>query len=118
MNHYEAFVEEHRELRAEEINLIQWLLVATGNLDYVEQIEKTRVVSKCGCGCRTIDLEVEEYEAKSGDLHLSAQGYSTEGVPMDVILHVRRGLISELEVYAMDGTEGFSMPEIDKLNIS
>lgn len=115
----QLFVEEHRELSLREIDLIKWLLVTTNNLEFLEQIEKARVISKCGCGCRTIDLEVVEYVSKFDKLiNLDAQGVSPEGVPVDVILHIRHGLISELEIYAMDETEEFSLPEIDKLNVS
>jgi hypothetical protein len=117
MNKDQLFVEEHRGLSAREINLIQWLLVETNNLEFVEQIKKTNVITKCGCGCKTIDLQVEGYEPKSGGLTLSAQGFSTESVPVDVILHIRNGLISELEVYAIDDAKEFSLPETDSLVI-
>ena len=111
------FIEEHRDLSLKEVNLIKWLLSKTNHSEFIEQIEKTKVISKCGCGCRTIDLQVEGYEAKSGILNLSAQGVSPEGVPVDVILHVRRGLISELEIYSMDETKDFGLPEINQLHI-
>jgi hypothetical protein len=120
MNKSEVFIEEHRNLSVKEVDLIKWLLVTTNNLQFVEQIENAKVVSKCGCGCHTIDLQVEGYEAeaKPSVLNLSAQGLSPENVPVDVVLHVRHGLISELEVYALDGTEEFDLPKIDTLNIS
>lgn len=112
------FIEENRDLSAREVDLIRWLLTVTNNSEFMEQIEKTKVTTKCGCGCRTIDLQVEGYESKSGGVNLSAQGFSPEGVPVDVILYVRHGLISELEVYAMDGTKEFALPEVDSLNIN
>ena len=117
MSKVQFFIEEHRDLSAREVDLIRWLLTITNHSEFIEQIGKTRVITKCGCGCRTIDLQVEGYEAKSGALNLSAQGFSPEGVPVDVILHVRHGLISELEVYAMDGSKEFALPEVDSLNM-
>lgn len=118
MHKDKLFIAEDRDLAVREIDLIQWLLTGTNNLEFIEQIEKTRVITRCDCGCRTIDLKVEGYKPRSVGVNLSAQGFSPEGVPVDVVLHVRHGLLSELEIYAMDGTEKFSLPEVDRLNIS
>lgn len=117
MHKEEMFIAEDRDLSVREVDLIRWLLTITNNLEFIEQIEKTKVITKCGCGCRTIDLKVEGYKSKSAGVNLSAQGFSPESVPVDVVLHIRQGLISELEVYAMDGTEKFSLPDVDSLNI-
>lgn len=117
MSKPKLFIEEYRDLSAIEVDLIRWLLAVTNNSEFIEQVEKTKVISKCGCGCRTIDLQVEGYDAKSGGLNLSAQGISPEGVPVDVVLHIRHGLISELEVYSMNGINEFGLPEIDQLHI-
>jgi hypothetical protein len=111
------FIEEHRALSEKEVDLIRWLLMKTNNSGLIEQIEKTRVISKCGCGCPTIDLQVEGFESKPLGLTLSAEGFAPEGIPVGVILHVRGGLLSELEVYSEDGTKEFSLPEINKLQV-
>jgi hypothetical protein len=117
MNKSELFIEEYRNLSLEEIGIIQWLLAEHDRLELANQLDNVKVISKCGCGCRTIGLQVESEVANSQGLHLSAQGFSPEGVPIDVILHIRNGLIYEFEVYAMDGTEKFTLPETEKLHI-
>lgn len=111
------FVEDHRDLSTKEINLIKWLLTKTNHSEFIEQIGKTKVVSKCSCGCPTVDLEVEGYESKPITLVLSAEGFSPEGIAVCVILHVRNGLVSELEVYSQNGTKVFGLPVIDGLRV-
>jgi hypothetical protein len=55
-------------------------------------------------------------EIKLINLHLSASGYSPEGIPVGVMLHIRNGLLSELEAYSEDGTKVFGLPDTEKLN--
>ena len=111
------FIEEYRDLSTKEADLIEWLLTKNNYSELIGQIGKTRVISKCSCGCPTIDLQVKEYESGPIRLVLSANGFSPEGIPVGVILHVGNGLISELEVYSKDGTKVFGLPEIDKLQV-
>ena len=111
------FVEEHRDLSAKEADLIEWLLTKNNHSELIEQIGKPSVISKCSCGCPTIDLQGKEYESGPIRLVLFANGFSPEGIPVGVILHVRNGLISELEVYSKGGTKVFGLPEIDKLQM-
>src|SRR6266487_4462699 len=117
MNERTFFVEEQRNLSTEEINLIEWLLINTKHSELIEQIEKAKVISKCSCGCPTVDLEVAGVDKQPINLHLSASGYSPEGILVGIILHVRNGLLSELEVYSEDGTKIFGLPDTDKLKV-
>ena len=117
MHTTDLFIEEHRNLSVKEIDLIQWLLAETNNLELMTQIENTKVMSRCSCGCPTIDLKVEGVETRPLGLTLSADGHSPEGVPVGVILHVKDGLLSELEVYSQDETKEFSLPEEGKLHV-
>jgi len=111
------FVEEYRDLSVKEVDLIEWLLTKNNHSELVAQIGNTRVISKCSCGCPTIDLQVKDYESGPIRLVLSANGFSPEGIPVGVILHVKNGLISEFEVYSKDATKVFGLPEIDKLQV-
>ncbi len=111
-------VEEHRDLNQKEIVLMEWLLKETGHSELIAQIKKTKVVSKCSCGCPTIDLQVDSVDEVPLSLHLSAIGLSPEGIQVEVILHVRKGLLFMLEAYPWHGTYTFSLPEIKDLKIS
>ena len=117
MNEETFFVEEHRDLSTKERDLIHWLLVETNQPDLQEQIGKAKIVSRCSCGCPTIDLQVVGVNEQPINLHLSASGYSLEGIPVGVILHIKNGLLAELEAYSETGIRVFDLPEIDKLQV-
>ncbi len=111
-------IPEARELTSEERLLLEHLLrhgtrEATA---YLEQMPRVTVVSRCGCGCPTIDLAVGGQTAPPGSgstILCDALGVSPEGVRFGIILHAREGLLSELEVYPTDGDAVFSLPPID-----
>ena len=111
-------VPDERPLSQEEISLLNWLL-AHGRSDasqYRAQISKLRVVSKCGCGCPTIDFAIGT-TLKDGPSQIiaDAQGNSPEGVRVGVIVHVRQGEVSELEVYSAYGESNFTLPKPESL---
>ena len=108
-------VEEHRDLNQKEIALMEWLLIETGHSELMAQIERTRVVSKCSCGCPTIDLKVDGINETPLSLHLSAIGSSPEGIQVEVLLHVRKGMLFCLEAYPLHRTYSFSFPEVKDL---
>jgi hypothetical protein len=101
--------------------LLEWLL-KRGTREaakYLDQLPNVTVVSRCGCGCPTIDLAVEGDAAPLSSpttVLADAQGVSPEGVEVGLILHSRRGMISELEIYSLAGDDRrFSLPRIDDL---
>jgi len=112
-------VQEKRELTEKERMLLERLL-ANGTPEsnsYANQLPLVRVASRCGCGCPTIGLAVGGRASlpSSPTVILSeAGGVSPEGISFGIILHGREGLISELEVYPVDGEGVFSIPDLDK----
>lgn len=85
---------------------------------YAEQLPHVTVVSRCSCGCPTIDLAVRGQAASPGSpsqILTEAGGVSPEQVRFAIILHAREGLISELEVYPIGPAGTFTLPEIDRL---
>lgn len=113
---------EVRELHSEERTLLEWLL-ANGKSDaqkYAQQLTEVRVVGRCTCGCPTIDLALgDSQERIVGASHVLAEfeGTTAEGVEVGVILHARKGQLSELEVFSMydDSETPFGLPRIDSL---
>jgi len=114
-------VREERSLSSEELALLEWL-VDRGRPDageYRDQIPKLRVVSKCGCGCPTVDFAIGPTR-KIGPSQIIAdgEGKSPEGAAVGVILHVREGEISELEVYSTTGEATiFSLPRPESITL-
>jgi len=108
-------IPDERALSRTEIRLLDWLLEngLPEASKFKWQIPRLRVVSRCGCGCPTVDFAIG-VDRKEGPSHIIAdvEGDSPEGVRVGVIVHVREGEISELEVYSHTGeSKGFSLPE-------
>jgi hypothetical protein len=82
---------------------------------YARQLPQVTVVSRCSCGCPTLDLAVAGRSASLASpstILAAAGGVSPEGVPFEITVHGREGIISELEVYALTGDVPFTLPEI------
>jgi hypothetical protein len=114
-------VPDVRALTAKERLLLERLLLhgTAESAPYAEQLPRVTVASRCGCGCPTVDLAVEGRVASPGSPTLilaEAGGVSPEGISFGVILHGREGLISELEVYPIDGEGAFTLPDIDQID--
>ena len=116
-------IREERDLTSRERRLLDWLIRnGTGaSQALLEQLGRTRVVSKCGCGCPTIDLAVgDRLAATTGgsEIVADAHGVSPEGVAIGTILHVREGILSELEIYAQASDHGpFTAPDPERLEM-
>jgi len=108
-----------RNLSSSERTLLQWLLMhgSTDASKYMSQIDSLRIVSKCGCGCPTVDFALQSGRKVGGsDIVAEAGGKSPEGISVGVILHVRDDELSELEVYSTEGLDvPFSLPTPDSL---
>jgi hypothetical protein len=103
-----------RPLSERELELIEALLggAGAGAVRYLGQLEGARVVGGCGCGCPSIDLEVEGGGAEGAvSPLLTADGESPEGEPVGVILWVRGGFLSGLEVHPWNGSVSIRLPD-------
>jgi hypothetical protein len=109
MSSYRA--DEKRPLSAEERAVCEWL-IAHGTSEaksYAPQLVRATVVSRCTCGCPTVDLAVD---GTASEIIGDAEGLSPEGLHVGVMLHCRNGQLSELEVYPIDDQKGpFRLPE-------
>ena len=113
-------IPEDRPLNSEERTLIEWLLANGSPVSaaYLQQLEGLHVVARCGCGCPTVDLAVADTQASTtGASQILADflGMTPGRIKVGVILHVRQGKISELEVYSLAGQPSRSLPLITTL---
>jgi hypothetical protein len=113
----------NRPLSGAECALIEWLINngISEARKYKTQLPSVHVVSTCSCGCPTIDVAIgDKTERTNGPSQIlaDAEGFSPEGVPVNVILHARENELSELEVISSDGTNNFSLPSPEKLRIN
>src|SRR3569833_163816 len=92
--------DEKRPLSAEERAVCEWL-IDHGTADakkYAPQLSRVTVVSRCTCGCPTIDLAVDgKSTVGASEIIGDAEGLSPEGLHVGVILHCRDRQLSELE---------------------
>ena len=96
-----------------ELELIEALLGAAGagGGRYLGQLARVRVVGSCGCGCPSIDLQVGEKNCEGAPSPvIMADGESPEGVQVGVILWVRGGALSGLEVHPWNGNYAVRLP--------
>jgi hypothetical protein len=107
-------VSERRPLSTEERTLLEWLLAHgfSNASRYAAQLPHITVVSRCTCGCPTIDLAVDGKQTfGASELIADVEGRSPEGILVGVILHGREGQLAELEVYPIDEIQGpFALP--------
>ncbi len=108
-----------RPLTVDEHDLIEALLgaVRSGVGRYIGQLEELEVVGRCRCGCPSIDLASagSASDGRASPLVL-ADAESPEGVPVGVILWVRNGQLSGLEVHPWDGSEAIRLPRAETLH--
>lgn len=115
-------IQDYRDLTTDERALLEWLL-ANGHEEaqaFVPQLSQVKVVSRCSCGCPSIDLTVSDKTERTtgpSTILADAVGRSPEGVEVDVILHAREGQLSELEVVSHDGTTKFTLPKPEALQL-
>ena len=109
---------ERRPLEPNEQELIEVLLGAarSGIFRYIGQLEKLEVVGACGCGCSSINLELPSGGREGRPVPLvMADGESSDGTPVGVILWARGGALSGLEVHSWDSRETVSLPRPESL---
>ena len=116
----EIRVQESRNLTEKERMLLEALFAhgTPASKAYADQLPLVVAISRCSCGCPTIDLGVGNRAASLGSptvILAEGGGVSPEGISFGIILHGREGLISELEFYAIDGKGEFSIPDLDQI---
>jgi hypothetical protein len=114
-------VPDARELTSKERLLLERLLLhgTPESRSYIVQFPSVTVNSRCGCGCPTLDFAVGQRTAAPGSPSVilsEAGGISPQGISFGIILHGREGLLSELEVYPIDGEGAFTLPDIDQID--
>jgi hypothetical protein len=103
------------------------LLALLNNADFegrdalLAQVDAARVVGFCGCGCATVDLSV----ASALTTPIVAQHIPNEAVVLGddgeaiggVLVFVKDGYLSSLEVYEYGGGPISPFPPVERLNL-
>jgi hypothetical protein len=115
-------IPENRPLTDEERSLVDWLLnhgIARAK-DFVPQLDCARVVSRCGCGCASIDFAIDGVAPAHGlpiGVLSDFEWTGPHGELFGVFVFVRGGLLAGLEVWSQDGLANAELlPSIDSLH--
>ena len=107
-----------RSATVEERELVVWLLQKAATISdvaaFFDQVSHLRVVGGCGCGCPSVDFKAGGQDAVASII-ADAEGTSPEGVMVGVMLWVKEGRISGLEVYPFADTGRFGLPRPNDL---
>ena len=110
-----------RPASQQEREIVRWLL-EHGDPKYLplaSQIDALRVVSKCTCGCPTVDFALEGNPPLRKGTHVICDELATvDDQTVGVMLFACNGNLSMLEVYSIAGSdEPFALPKIEDLYV-
>ncbi len=96
-------IPENRPLSAEEVAVLRWLLDhgKPSARKYLRQIDTIRVVSRCGCGCASVDFvsaPVAELELLSDHKWKDDRGHL-----FGAFAFAKQGQLAGIEVWSIDG---------------
>ena len=101
--------------------MLEWLLSAGDDRAraFLSQVDRARVVSRCGCGCASVDLKVDGVPQSDGSGVEDLVEYywlGPGGGLCAVFAFASHGRLAGLETYSVDGVETPSeLPTAEKL---
>lgn len=116
-----APIQEDRPLNDSEAALVRWMLEhgTVAAAGFIDQLAMARVVSRCCCGCASVNFAVRGIVPPPGEVMgiLADFEYRTaEGHICGAFVFERVGLLAGLEVWSMDGLSTTSeLPTISQL---
>jgi hypothetical protein len=98
-------IAENRDPLPSERSLVRWVLLhgQPGAASYLDRVENLRVVSRCGCGCATLnfDIGVKGWQADGGLLMLSEHFWAdTDGHRRRIFAFGKANTVARLDVDA------------------
>lgn len=109
---------DDRPLTEHERHLTRWML-EHGTPEaafYVEQIEHARVVSRCSCGCASIDFSIDNHPKPTGNMEILADfEFGGEDHLCGAFVFAQDGLLAGLEVYGLAVEAPRELPALDEL---
>ena len=102
MEHRSA-IPDDRPLSAQELALVRWLLDngTPSARTYLGEIETLRVVSRCGCGCASVDFV--NTPAAGVDVLSDYKWQDEQGRLFGAFAFAKAGKLAGIEVWSIDG---------------
>ncbi len=116
-----APIPEDRPLTAREAALVCWMLEhgTAVAAKYLPQLAEARVVSRCYCGCASVDFSIGGVVPPPGDdlgILADFEYRTAEGHLCGAFAFERAGLLAGLEVWSVDGLSTASdLPAVEQL---
>jgi hypothetical protein len=108
----------HRPLGPREEEILHRLLSVPfpGREELLAQLPQTWVSGTCACGCPSVALTVNRPQVGRAPVRrripIEGRTRDSDGTPVEVLLHVRDGYLSELEIYRVDSKPpGLPVPD-------
>jgi hypothetical protein len=106
-------IPDERPLSKTEYDLARWMLEngEPGGRAFLSQLDRAHVVSRCPCGCASVDFEVEDLSPPTGGLRIL--GDFVFGIDSDLagaFVFERSGVLAGLEVYGLAGDAPKTLP--------
>ncbi len=103
-----APIPDDRPLTVEEVALVRWMLQNgyAAAAEFLSQLSQARVVSRCYCGCASLDFSVGGVAPPPGDgigILADFEYCTSEGYLCGAFVFERAGLLAGLEVWSQDG---------------
>lgn len=114
-------IPEDRPLTDEESALVRWLLLhgTPSAVRFLPQLDEARVVSRCSCGCASIDFAIGGDVPPPGtplEILADYEWLAGDGAALGVFVFARCDLLAGLEVWSIDGLSSAStLPTIEQL---
>jgi len=118
MGHIAGPIADNRPLTRAETDLIRWMLEhgRSEALAFRKQLESAAVVSRCPCGCASLDFSIAGQLAPSGPLEILGD-YLFGGANdlAGAFVFARGGVLAGLEVYGLAGDHPRELPAPESL---
>jgi hypothetical protein len=106
--HVATLIPENRPLTQAETGLVKWLLEhgTDAARELLPQLDRARVVSRCSCGCASVDFSINGKIASRKSAMSVVSDYrwdSPEGYLFGVFAYAREGLLSGIDLWSIDG---------------
>ena len=106
-------IPDERPLTTGEQRLARWML-EHGEPEaraYLPQLDRVRVVSRCPCGCATIDLQVDGFPQPRGIMRVLGDYYFEQGGEVSgAFIYESDGGLAGIEVYGLSGDTPLVLP--------
>jgi hypothetical protein len=106
-------IPDQRLLTEPERELARWMLEhgAPEAAEFLPQLDRAEVVSRCFCGCASIDLQVVGMPEPSGGLQILGDYVFGDGSEVaGAFIFAKAGVLAGIEVYGMAGDAPSTLP--------